>query len=255
MLPNSSGAKDDADVMDELLRAALSENARAAIGDRTSVLPRVQQLISSAPKGGGLSLRRNPGDRLSHGTPQRRTPGKLTAAVLVGLLVTVGGGFTVGRASNTPSPLVSGGKSTAVALAVEGVVQSLIRNGSTDLLHFKLVSVQVKEMTNNQFYFGIGSAWKTDNVLGCNHWPGGGGPSATVWGRTDIFVMAIYGQWTQVQQNLPHGIIPARHYTVAMTEVEASGRAAGASLGFSFPPKAPDGAPLCWSGLPNIGGQ
>ncbi len=255
MLPNSSGARDDADVMDELLRGALSEDARVAIRDRTSVLPRVQHLIAGASQGGGLSLRRNPGGRLGHGTHQRRTPGKLTAAVLVGLVVAVGGGFTVGRASNTPSPRISGGRSTAVAVAVEGVVQSLIRNGAMDLLRFKLDSVQVKEMTNNQFAFGIGSAWKTSNAMGCNHWPGGVGPSPSVWGRTDIFVMAIYGQWTQVQQNLPQGITPARHYTVAMAEVDASGRSAGTALGFGFPPKAPDGAPLCWSDLPNIGGQ
>lgn len=183
---------------------------------------------------------------------RRRWSGRLISAGTLALLVVAGTGFTVGRAADSPTVPSPSLNNRVVQTAVEWVLQSLAAPGGAPITVTHVTSVQVKEMTQYQLSYGIGSAWKGGGEAGCDNAAHAGPPTAA-FNRTSLYVIAIYAQWTILQQNIGSGdTVPARHYSVATLAIPVSGLPAN-DTGFGFPPVASDGAPLCWGLLPNAG--
>lgn len=182
--------------------------------------------------------------------PRRPWSGRLASAGALAFLLAAGTGFSVGRATDGPSVPAPSLNNRVVQTAVEWVLQSLAAPGGAPITVTHITSIQVKVMTEYQFTYGIGSAWKGGGGAGCDSAAHAGPPTAA-FNRAQLYVIAIYAQWTILQQNLGSGdIVPARHYSVATLRIPTSGLPTS-DTGFGFPPVSSDGAPLCWGLLPN----
>ena len=220
--------------------------------------------------------------------PRRLPLGRLVSVITLAFVLAAVTGFTLGRATSTtpvPTPNVN---NAVIQAALQNILESFASGDQYPLTVQKITSVQVKEMTWADFEHGIGeaaghpSAWKTGNAADCNSGPtvaypattahptslpvpgtvtGAPGPKSSVIivpghpsSSSDMYVIAIYGQFTQQQQNSGTGdVIPAVHYTVATLEINADGPTS--NLGdFGFGPVASNGTPVCWDDLPNLAG-
>ena len=182
--------------------------------------------------------------------PRRLRLARLVSAATVALVVATVSGFTIGRATDTPTAPAPNVNNSVIQGALQAVFQSF---NDSPLTVTDITSVQVKEMTTFQYDFGIGSAWKTGNVEGCNS-SAHTGPASAPYNQTKIYAISIFGKWTISQQGPGLGdVVPAKHFTVATLAVNADG-SPSSDTGFGFPPVGSNGAPLCWGGLPNIAG-
>ena len=211
--------------------------------------------------------------------PRRLPLGRLVSVITLAFVLTAVTGFTVGRATATtavPTPSVN---NAVIQAALQNILKSFASGDQYPLTVQKITSVQVKEMTWADFEHGIGAAWKTGNATDCNSGPTVAYPATTAHptslpvpgtvtgapapksrviivpghpsSSSDMYVIAIYGQFTQQQQNIgPGDVIPAVHHTVATFEIDADGNPNQNAFGFG--PVASNGTPLCWDGLPNL---
>ena len=206
----------------------------------------------------------------------RRRRGRRTAAVVVitviALAASAGTGFAFGKSAANPVVQHLASMPSEPPL-VETALQELLFQQRNPEIVLRVDSIEVKYVTDEEFWHAISNAWKTGNPSDCGTFSG---PSGAVghW-----YVVELHGKFVEVSgpgmatkyvpvavvmvpaadlqaywRSLPAPSVPSAASTPGPSNGSISPPAPSGARTISssagFPPVGADGQPLCWSLLP-----
>jgi hypothetical protein len=205
--------------------------------------------------------------------PRGRRSAAVVAVTVFALAASAGTGFAFGRSAPTSSVRLAS-LPTEPPL-VEAALQALFQQRDPEIVQ-RVDSVEVKYVTDQEFWHAISNAWKTGNSADCGTFSG---PSGAIghWYVVDLhgkFVSAAPGGVATQYASVDVVMVPATDLQAYLRSMPPYVRPASASAptpsdgaivppapsgprtnvsasNAGVPPVGTDGEPLCWSLLPS----
>ncbi len=217
-------------------------------------------------------------DDIGRSEPRRakhRRAGRSAAVIPVAvfaLAASAGTGFAFGRGA--PASGVRLASLPSQPPLVEAALQQMFGQRDPQIVQ-RVDSVDVKYVTDEEFWHAVSSAWKTGNPAACGTFSG---PSGAIghWYVVDLHgkfiassgpgiatkyvsvavVMVPASDLQAYVSSLPAPRVPATESgwgasSGPIAPPAPSGARTNISSNFGFPPVGADGQPLCWSSLPS----